>query len=118
MYWRCDILDKVLYDVFRHNHLQSGSHIRLANLIIRRYITTILEPNKIDDIFGKYLRLHYRKYKKFLAILSVKLLFLPSNQLKYIRRRQQCSSKELYVIKSSFFSKNKIINEQLYSQIL
>ena len=97
MYWRCDICDKVIYHVFRDNHLRSGFHRRLANLNIRKYIITNPEPNKIDDIIRKNLRLNYRKYEKFLAIISVKLL-LPSNQIKYIRRRQQCSFKELYVI--------------------
>ena len=24
MYWRCDICDKVIYEEFRNNHLQSG----------------------------------------------------------------------------------------------
>ena len=50
MYWRCDICDNVIYDVFRHNHLQSGYCNRLANSIIRTYIITNPEPNKVDDI--------------------------------------------------------------------
>ena len=47
MYWRCDICDKVLYDVFRDIHLQSRYHKRLAKLIIGNYIITNPEPNKI-----------------------------------------------------------------------
>ena len=40
-------------------------------------------------------------------------LLIPPNEMKYIRRREECSFGELYVINSSFFSKNKFINEQL-----
>ena len=117
MYWRCDICDIVIYEEFRNNHLQSGFLRRLVNLINRKYIITNPEPNKIDDIIRKNLGLHYRKYERFLAILSVKLL-LPSNQIKYIGRRHVCSFNDLVLVNSSFFSKNKIINEQLYFQIL
>ena len=45
MYWRCDICDKVLYEDFRNNHLQSGFHKRLANSIIKKYI--IINPKPI-----------------------------------------------------------------------
>ena len=64
------------------------------------------------------LRLHYKKYEKFLAILSVKLL-LQSDQIKYIRRQREFH-RNGWVIEStsSFFTKIKIIKEQLYSQIL
>ena len=117
MFWRCDSCDKNINDVFRDNHLQSQYHKRLANLIIRKQIFTNPKPNKIDYLIRKYFILHYRKYEKFLPILSVKLI-LPSNQIKYIRRRQKCSFNDLAVKNSSFFSKNKINNEQLYSQIL
>ena len=79
MHWRCDICDKVMYEEFRNNHLQSGFHQRLANSIIRKYIITNPKPNKIDTII-KYLRSHYKKYEKFQVILSVKLL-IPSNQV-------------------------------------
>ena len=34
MYWHCKSLDKVISEEFRTNHLQSGYHKDLANLII------------------------------------------------------------------------------------
>ena len=74
MYWRCDICDKVTYEEFRSNHLQSGFHKGLANSIIRKYIITIPKPNKTDDAIRKYLRSHYGKCEKFQVILSVKLV--------------------------------------------
>ena len=58
MYWSCDICDKVIYEQFRNNHLQSGFHKRLANSIIRNYVITNPKPIKIDDTIQKYLRLH------------------------------------------------------------
>ena len=117
MYWRCDICDKVINEEFRDNHLQSGYHKHLVNLVIRKYIITNPKPKNFDDTIRKHLRVHYRKYEKFLIILSVKML-IPLNQIKYIRRRQQCSFNDLVVVNSSFFCKNKIINEQLSSQTL
>ena len=36
MHWRCDICDKVMYEKFENNHLQSGFHKRLAKSIIRK----------------------------------------------------------------------------------
>ena len=71
MYWSCDICDKVIYEEFRDNHLQSRYHKRLANSIIRKFI--ISEPNGVGKTISKYLRLHYRKYEKLFAIIVVKL---------------------------------------------
>ena len=103
----------------RNIHPQSGFHERLANSIIRKYIITNPKPYKIDDIIRKYSRLHYTKYKKFLVIYSVKLI-KPSNQVqvKCIRRQFLCPFNQLCINDHSFFSKIKIIKEQLYSQIL
>ena len=115
--WHCDICDKIFYEEFKDNHLKSRFHKRLANSIIRKYIINNPKPDKIDDIIEIYLRLHYKNYEKFLAIISVKLL-IPSNQIKYIRRRQECRPRNGCVLDSSFFSKIKIFKEQLFSQIL
>ena len=117
MHWRCDICDKVIYEEFRSNHLQSGVHKRLPNSIIKKCIFTNPEPNKIDDIIGKVLRLHYKKYEKFQAILSVKLL-RTSNQFKIIRRQFTCYRGQSCLYNSSFLSKVKIFKERLYSQVL
>ena len=38
MHWRFDICDKIMYEEFRKNHLQSGFQKRLAISIIRKYI--------------------------------------------------------------------------------
>ena len=78
MFCCCVICDELIYEELRNNHLRSGYHKHLSDPIIRRYIITNPEPNKIDDTIRKKLRLHYRKYEKFLVIFSVKLL-LPSN---------------------------------------
>ena len=112
------VIDKIIYQEFANNHLRSGYRKRLANSIIRKYVITNQKPNKIDDTIRKYLRFHYRKYEKFLAILSVKLI-LQSDQIKYIRRQQEFP-RNGWVIESStsFFSQIKIIKEQLYSRIL
>ena len=62
--------------------------------------------------------MHFKKYEKFLAILSVKIL-LPSYQIKCNRRRQNCHRNGCVLYSSpSFFSNIKIVKEQLYSQIL
>ena len=62
MYCGCDICDKVFYEEFRTNHLRSGYHKRLANLIIRKYI--IVKPNGVGETIPEYLISHYRKYEK------------------------------------------------------
>ena len=116
MYWSCDICDKVINEDFRNNHLKSGFHKRLLNSIMRKYVISNPKPNKIDDTIKKYLRLHCKNYEKFLVILSV-MLILPSNQIKYFRRRQECP-RNACVLDSSFSSNIKIIKEQLYSQII
>ena len=116
MYWRCDICDKIFYEEFANNHLQSGYHKLLSDSFIRRYIFTNPKPKKIDDMIRKSLSFHYRIYEKFLVILSVKL-FLPSNQTKSIRRQYPCHSNQ-ECINNAFLSKIRIIKQQLYSQIL
>ena len=88
MYWLCDICAKIIYEEFINNHLRSGYHKRLANSIIRKHIINNLKPNKVDDTIRNYLRLHYKKDEKFLAVRSVKLSS-QSDQIKYIRRRQE-----------------------------
>ena len=45
MYLNCEICDKVMYEIFRNNHLQSGFHKRLANSIIRKCIFIYPKPN-------------------------------------------------------------------------
>ena len=102
MYWHCDICDKVIYEEFRSNHLQPGFHIRLSNSINRKNVITNPEPNKIDDIIGKHSRLHYKKYEKFQAILSMKLL-MTSNEISYFRRRQECPQNGWVIESSSSF---------------
>ena len=42
MHWRRGICDKIMYEKFRKNHLQSGFHKRLANSIIKKYNITNL----------------------------------------------------------------------------
>ena len=64
MYWHWTICDKVIYEEFRTNHLQSGNHKRLANSIIGKYI--FVNPIRVDETVAEFLRLHYRKYEKFL----------------------------------------------------
>ena len=117
MCWPCHICDKDIYEEFRSNHLQSGFHKRLSKSIIRKYIITNPEPNTIDDIIRNYLRLHYKIYEKFQAILSVKLL-VTSNQIKIIRRQFTCCRGQGCLYNPSFSSKNKIFKEHFYSQIL
>ena len=117
MHWNCDNCDKVIYEEFRSNHLQSGFHKRLSNSIIRKYIITNPEANKIDDIIRKKIRLHYKNYEKFQAILSVKLL-MTSNQIKNNRRHFTCYRGQGCLYNPSFLSKIKIFKEQLYSQKL
>ena len=86
MYWFCDICDKVIKKEFRYNHFQSGFHKRLVNSIIRRYVITNAKSKKIDDTIRKDSKSHYNKYEHVQVILSVKI-FLPSNQIKIIRRQ-------------------------------
>ena len=115
MHGRRGICDKVMYEEFRKNHLQSGFHKRLANSIIRK--NNITNPNKNDDTIRKYFRSHYEKYEKVQVILSVKLL-IPSNQIKNIRRQHPCNRDQRCINIAFFFSKIKINKEQLYSQTL
>ena len=68
MNWRCDICDKVFYDEFRNNHLQSGFHEGLANSIIRKNNITNPKPVKNDDTIRNSLRSHYKKDEKFQVI--------------------------------------------------
>ena len=117
MYWRCDICDKVMYEKFINNHLQSGFHKHLADSIIRNSTITNPKPNKIDDTNGKNLKSHFKNYEKFQVIVSVKLL-KPSNQIKNFRRQHPCHRDQQCINNPSFFSKIKIIKEQLYSQVL
>ena len=117
MNWRSDICDKVMYEEFRNNHLQFGFHKRLANSIIRKYIITNPKPNKNDDTIRKFLRSHYKKYAKFQVILSVKLL-MQSKQIKNNRRQHPCHRDQQCINNPSFFSKIKIIKEQLCSKNL
>ena len=116
MHWRCDICDKVIYEGFRDNHLESGFHGHLANSIIRKFIISNPKPNTIDDIIRKYIRSHHKKHEQFQVIILLRLI-LPSNQIKYIRRRQRCLGNELCVMNSSFFPEMKIMKEQLYFHI-
>ena len=106
-----------MYEEFRKFRLQSGFHKRLANLIIRKYIITNPKPNKIDDTLRNYLRSHNKKYENFQVILSVKLL-VPSKEIKQIRRQHPCNRDQRCINNPSFFSKIKIIKEQLSSKIL
>ena len=117
MYWHRDICDKVVSKELRNNHLQSGFHKSLANLITRKYSITKSKPKKIDDTIRNYLRLHYKKYEKFLVILSVKLV-LPPNQIKNNRRQYTCHRDQECINNAFFFPKIKIFKEQFYSQIL
>ena len=102
--------------LFANIHLQSGYHKRLSDSIIQRYILTNPKPNKVDDTVRKNLGFHYRKYEKFLVILSVKLL-LPPNQTKNIRRQYPCHRNQ-GCIYTTIIAKIKIITEELYSKIL
>ena len=72
MYWHCDICDKVIYEEFRDNHLQSGFNKRLADSIIGKYVITNPKSNQIDDTIRKCLKSHHKKFEKFQVILSVK----------------------------------------------
>ena len=96
--------------------IESKYHSSLVNSIIRRYIIAKSTPNKIDDIIRKYLKIHFEKYEKIKVILLLKLL-TSSNQIEYIRI-QRSSSHKICLPNAFFFSRNKIIQEQLYSQIL
>ena len=80
MYCHCEICDKVMYEIFRNIHLQSGFDKRSANLMTKKYIITYPKPNNIVDTIRKYLTSHYKRYEKFEAILSAKLL-MPSKQI-------------------------------------
>ena len=100
MYWRCDICDKVIYEEFRNNHLQSRYHKHLANSIIRKYIIT--KPYGLGETIAEYLRSHYRKYEKFFAITVVKLS-TPSNQIKNIRRHFKCHRSQGCISDAYFF---------------
>ena len=62
MYWHWNICDKIFYEEFRTNHLQSGNHKRSANSIIGKYI--IVNPIRVDETVAEFLSLHYRKYEK------------------------------------------------------
>ena len=106
-----------MFEIFRNNQLQSGFHKRLANSINRKYIITYPKLNKIDDIIRKGLRSHYKKYEKFRAILSAKLL-RPMNEIKNIRRQHPCHRDKQCINNAVFFSKIKIITEQRYFRIL
>ena len=117
MYWHCDIFDKVMYEEFRKNHLQSGFHKRLVTSIIRKYIFSNPKTNKDDNINRKHLISHYRNYEKNLVILSMKLLILP-NQYKNIRRQHPCHRNQQCINNASFFSQINIFKEQLFSQTL
>ena len=61
MYWSCDICDKIIFEQFKDNHLQSRYHKRLAKSVIKKNINTNPTPNKFDDTIRKYVILHYRK---------------------------------------------------------
>ena len=89
MYRRCDVCDKIMYEKFSNNHLNSGFHKRLTNFIIRKYIILNPKPNKLDDTVRKYSRLHYRKDEKFLVLYSVKLI-MSSNQIKCFSGNFSC----------------------------
>ena len=111
MYWHCEICDKVIYEEFRINHLQSRFHKRLVNSIIKKYIITNPKSNKIDDKNRKHLRLHYKGYVIFQVVLSLKLLS-PSNQIKNNRRQYPCHRDQGCINNAFFFSKIKTIDEQ------
>ena len=117
MKFHCEIGDKVMNEEFRNTHLESKYHSSLVNSIIRNYIIANPTPNKIDDIIRKYVIVHLEKYEKFKVILLLKLL-TPSNQIKYIRIQRSSSHYKIRLHNPIFFSKNKIIQEQLFSQIL
>ena len=109
---RCDISDKVMYEEFRNINFQSGILKRLAVSIIRKFIITNPKPNEIDYTIRKHLRSHYKKYEKFRVLLSVKLL-ISSKQIKNNRRQHPCHRDQRCINNPSFFSKTKIIKEQL-----
>ena len=117
MYWCCDVCDKVIYENFANNHLRSGYHKHLPDSIIRRYIITNPEPNKIDDTIRKSLRLHYRKNEKFLVILSTKY-YCYRIKLKILEDNTHVIVLKGVLILHFSLKKIRIIKEQLYSQIL
>ena len=112
MFWSYDICDKVIYEEFQNNHLQSGYHKHLANSIIRKYIIT--KPDGVGDTIANYLRSHYRENEKFFAIISVKFS-TTSNQIRNIKRHFICHRSQ-QCISDAYCFLLKI--KQHYSQIL
>ena len=116
MYGHCESCDITIAEL-KNKHLESKFHNSFLNSIIRRYIISSPLPNNIDDIIRKYLKIHYDKHDKFRIVLLLKLL-MPSKQIKYFRIQLSSVCYESRLPNAFFFSKIKIIKEQLYSQIL
>ena len=103
MHCHCEICDKIMKEEFRIKHFESKFHSSLVNSIIRRYSIPNPTPNKIDDIIGNYLKIHFEKYIKFQA--KFEKLLMPSNQIKYIRTQRSSYRYRLRLPNAFFFSK-------------
>ena len=106
-----------MIEELNNNFRESQFDISFVNSIIRRHIISNSLPDKIEDTIRKSLRIHYGKYNKFRIILLLKLL-MPSTKNKYISKQRSSYRYETCLPTTIFFSKIKIIKEQLYSQIL
>ena len=112
MYWHCENCDKKVNEEFRKKYVESTFHSSLVNSIIRRYNKPNTTTNKIDVLIKKYLKIHFEKFNKFQVILLLKIL-MPSNQIKYIGIQRSSYRYRLRLPNAFFFSKLKIIKEQL-----
>ena len=99
------------------NHLETKFQTSFVNSSFRKNNISNPLPDKIEDTIRKYLRIHYDKNIKFRIVLLLKFL-KPSNQIKYNRIQRSSRCYKLCVPNAIFFSKIKIIKEQLFSQLL
>ena len=116
MYWHCEVCENILIEQLKNKHLESKFHNSFVSSIIRRYFIPSRLPNKIDDIIRKYLRNHYGKYNNTFRIVLLLKLLMPSNKVKCIGIQRSSRRYRLCLPNAYFFSKIKIIKEQLLFQ--
>ena len=117
MHFHCGICDKIKNEELINNYLGSKFHTSLVNSAILTFIIPYSNPREIEDTIRRYLSNHYEKYNKFQVVLLLKLL-KALNQIKQNRIQRSSYRYRLCLPNAFFFSKIKIIKEQLYFQIL